>query len=39
MADKDIKTSQGLPEPPAEILVATSKIPFDWKRVFLFYWD
>jgi len=33
MADKDIKTSQGLPEPPAEILVATSKIPFDWKRV------
>ncbi|MEK6651924.1 MAG: SLC13 family permease [Nitrospirota bacterium] len=34
MADKDIKTSQGLPEPPAEILVATSKIPFDWKRVF-----
>ncbi|MBI5204070.1 MAG: SLC13/DASS family transporter [Nitrospirae bacterium] len=34
MADKDIKTSQGLPEPPPEILVATSKIPFDRKRVF-----
>ncbi|MBI4690658.1 MAG: hypothetical protein HY754_10400 [Nitrospirae bacterium] len=33
MADKDIKTSQGLPEPPAEILVAESRIPFDWKRV------
>ncbi|KAF0144854.1 MAG: solute carrier family 13 (sodium-dependent dicarboxylate transporter) member 2/3/5 [Nitrospirae bacterium] len=34
MADKDIKTSQGLPEPPPEILVAApSKIPFDWKRV------
>ena len=35
MADKDIKTSQGLPEPPADILVAApSKVPFDWKRVF-----
>lgn len=35
MADKDIKTSQGLPEPPVDILVAaSSKVPFDWKRVF-----
>jgi len=32
MADKDIKTSQDLPKPPAEILIATTKIPFDWKR-------
>ncbi|MEK6582599.1 MAG: SLC13 family permease [Nitrospirota bacterium] len=32
--EKDIKTKQGLPEPPADILVAgPSKVPFDWKRV------
>lgn len=34
MSEKDIKIKQGLPEPPQEILIATSKIPFDWKRVF-----
>lgn len=34
MAEKHINTSQGLPEPPQQIVVATSKIPFDWKRVF-----
>ncbi len=33
MADKDVKKSQGLPEPPQEIVVAVPKIPFDWKRV------
>ncbi len=33
MADKEIKTTQGLPEPPKEIVVAAPKIPFDWKRV------
>ncbi|MDP2167459.1 MAG: SLC13 family permease [Thermodesulfovibrionales bacterium] len=32
--EKKNKTQQGLPEPPQEILVATPKIPFDWKRVF-----
>ncbi|MBI5212842.1 MAG: anion permease, partial [Nitrospirae bacterium] len=34
MSEKDIKIKQGLPEPPQEILIATPKIPFDWKRVF-----
>jgi sodium-dependent dicarboxylate transporter 2/3/5 len=34
MAEKDIRPAQGLPEPPKEIVVATPKIPFDWKRVF-----
>ena len=34
MADKDIKTSQGLPEPPAEILVAPVVRKIDWKRIF-----
>ncbi|MDI6722784.1 MAG: SLC13 family permease [Candidatus Aenigmarchaeota archaeon] len=29
-----IKNTQGLPEPPKEILVAAPKIKFDWKRVF-----
>jgi sodium-dependent dicarboxylate transporter 2/3/5 len=45
MADKDIKTPQDLPKPPAEILVSTPKVPFDWKRVLfivlglaLFFW-
>lgn len=33
MAEKEIKTTQGLPEPPKEIVVAPTKIPFDWKRV------
>lgn len=34
MAEKNIKTTQGLPEPPKEIVVAAPKIPFDWKRIF-----
>ncbi|RJQ50443.1 MAG: SLC13/DASS family transporter [Nitrospiraceae bacterium] len=35
MAEKDIKTAQGLPEAPVEIVVAKApKAPFDWKRVF-----
>lgn len=33
MDEKDRKTTQGLPEPPKEIVVAAPKIPFDWKRV------
>jgi solute carrier family 13 (sodium-dependent dicarboxylate transporter), member 2/3/5 len=33
MADKDIKRTEGLPEPPPEIVVAETKTPFDWKRV------
>jgi sodium-dependent dicarboxylate transporter 2/3/5 len=32
--NKDIKKQQGLPEPPAEIMIAVPKVPFDWKRVF-----
>ena len=35
MAAKDVKKMQGLPEPPAQIVVAeVPKAPFDWKRVF-----
>jgi sodium-dependent dicarboxylate transporter 2/3/5 len=34
MSEKDIKTMQGLPQPPQEILIAPPKVPFDWKRVF-----
>lgn len=35
MADKDMKKIQGLPDPPAQLLVAeTPKEAFDWKRVF-----
>lgn len=34
MSEKDIKTTQGLPQPPQDIFVATPKIPFDWKRIF-----
>jgi len=34
MADKDLKKTQGLPEPPAQIVVAEAPtVPFDWKRV------
>jgi sodium-dependent dicarboxylate transporter 2/3/5 len=33
MADKDIKRTEGLPQPPPEIVVAETKTPFDWKRV------
>jgi len=34
MADKDKKRTEGLPEPPAEIVIAETKPKFDWKRVF-----
>jgi sodium-dependent dicarboxylate transporter 2/3/5 len=34
MAEKEKKRSEGLPEPPPEIVVAPSKIKFDWKRIF-----
>lgn len=33
MADKEIKRTEGLPEPPPEIIIAETKTPFDWKRV------
>jgi sodium-dependent dicarboxylate transporter 2/3/5 len=34
MADKERKKTEGLPEPPPEIVVAEAKPKFDWKRVF-----
>lgn len=34
MSEKDRITTQGLPEPPREIVVAAPKVLFDWKRVF-----
>lgn len=34
MPEKDIKTTQGLSQPPRDILVAPPKAPFDWKRIF-----
>jgi sodium-dependent dicarboxylate transporter 2/3/5 len=33
MAEKDIKRTEGLPQPPPEIVVAETRAPFDWKRV------
>lgn len=33
MAEKEKKMTQGLPEPPSEIVVAPPKIKFDWKRI------
>ena len=33
MADKEHKQSEGLPQPPPEIVIAETKTPFDWKRV------
>ena len=33
MTDKNTKTTQGLPQPPAEIHVAVPKATFDWKRI------
>src|SRR4030042_3578675 len=45
MADKEIKKTEGLPQPPPEIVVAEAKPKFDWKRVLfiliglgLFFW-
>ena len=34
MADKEIKKTEGLPQPPPEIVIAETKEKFDWKRVF-----
>lgn len=34
MAEKDIKTPEGLPQHPKEISIASAKVPFDWKRIF-----
>src|SRR3990172_11375283 len=31
---REMKTIQGLPEPPREIVVAVPTVSFDWKRVF-----
>ena len=33
MADIEKKRTEGLPEPPPEIVVAPPKVKFDWKRV------
>lgn len=45
MAEKNPRISEGLPEPPEEILVAAEKVSFEWKRLFfillglgLFFW-
>jgi sodium-dependent dicarboxylate transporter 2/3/5 len=34
MAEKEKKRSEGLPQPPPEIVIAEAKPKFDWKRVF-----
>lgn len=34
MSEKNIKTTQGLSQPPRDILIAPPKAPFDWKRIF-----
>jgi len=33
MAEKELKKTEGLPQPPPEIVVAETKPKFDWKRV------
>src|SRR4030066_937234 len=33
MAEKEKKKPEGLPEPPPEIVVAPTKVKFDWKRI------
>ena len=33
MAEKEKKSTEGLPQPPQEIVVAETKLKFDWKRV------
>lgn len=33
MADKEKKSSEGLPQPPGDIKLAPATVPFDWKRV------
>jgi sodium-dependent dicarboxylate transporter 2/3/5 len=45
MAEKEKKKTEGLPEPPPEIVVAPPKVTFDWKRVLfillglgIFFW-
>ncbi len=37
MAEKEKKKTEGLPEPPPEIVVAKPKKPFDWKRIFFIF--
>ncbi|MEW6584571.1 MAG: SLC13 family permease [Nitrospirota bacterium] len=37
MADKEKKRTEGLPEPPPEIVVAEAKPKFDWKRVMFIF--
>jgi sodium-dependent dicarboxylate transporter 2/3/5 len=34
MSEKEKKVTQGLPEPPQEIVVSAIKPPIDWKRIF-----
>jgi sodium-dependent dicarboxylate transporter 2/3/5 len=34
MAEKEIKRTEGLPEPPPEIVVAPEKRKIDFKRIF-----
>src|SRR4030042_4186962 len=34
MSEKEKKRSEGLPQPPPEIVIAETKPKFDWKRVF-----
>jgi len=34
MAEKEKKRTEGLPEPPSEIVVAPTKIRIDWRRIF-----
>jgi len=33
MAEKEKKKTEGLPEPPSEIVIAETKPKFDWKRI------
>jgi len=35
MAEKEIKRTEGLPEPPPEIVVAPEKRKIDWKRILI----
>lgn len=37
MAERQENRTEGLPEPPEEIVVAKRKIPFDWKRLFFIF--
>jgi sodium-dependent dicarboxylate transporter 2/3/5 len=37
MAEKEIKRTEGLPQPPPEIVVSEAKPLFDWKRVLFIF--